>query len=231
MSYLTISQYQQKTGLALTGVNSVYLDYKLQNWSDQIDELTATSFRIPTLPSTKTVIAKSSNINFGAFHNAIISIKSSRSSSLQPLVENVGYAFKYPSFRTFIGDVEAVNPVIGIELYQTLLCSPLIIQIQGLEYWFSSLPNDLINVLYQLIDTTLNLDEKAYDSGMLPPQIMQKQLSGERDQTRSVNWNRDSKHLENQMSKLRAGVNHHDFGSVIHKYFRHSLNLTQSINL
>ena len=222
MSFLTIAQYRTLTGLPLVGVNDSYVNYKLDKLSKALIALTGQNW----LGITSRVHIKDGHtrVIFNQAHQEtglIISAKHRGDSAWQVLVKDTDYQIIYPNFIS-------ANPAIGIDMRCYKCVSECeLIKIEGLPYWQIGLPDDLMDILIDQLETLLKLDASAYTNGQIPINDIKR----ESDQTRTVEWFDNSTELNLLKTKMAKGVGFDDYWSIIEPYRLASINLYQRIRL
>jgi hypothetical protein len=239
MSYFTLANYQTVTGLTLAGVNSAYIDNKLNFWSSQINQLTGQSYNSGANISSVIKRFKKCHdwkMNIGGWQNTlanplVVSVRTVGSTTWQTLVENKDFTFVYPQFNTFVGYSQVANPIVSLNFScLSCRCKCEEIKLEGDKRWSNGLPDDLKNILIELTEILLKNDDNAYTSGQLPSKYLFQQVKSESDQTRSVSWQRDDKLQASNNQKLAQGVAYSEYQSVISKYLRYNFNLNASFN-
>lgn len=232
MSYLTLAQYQTITGLTLTGVNSIYVDFKLKEYSRQIEQLTGQNFG--TVPNPQVVIKKIKQcgdfrIQFGAWlQQPIIQTKRINQTSWQTLTPQTDFNWIYPSFETFVNGVRQSKPIVGID-FSCLSCRYCCeeVKIDGDNRWSNGIPDDLMAILLELTANLLANDPMAYTNGQLPLASLSNQVRSETDQTRSISWFRDDANQKLANQKLVNGVNHPSYTNLLMNYNYYNFNLNR----
>ena len=226
MSFLTIQSYRTLTGLPLVGVNDNYINYKLNQLSKSLVLLTGQNWDVQI---AKLHIKDSqTKVTFNQAHQEtglIISAKDRGDTAWKILIKDTDYQIIYPSFISS-------NPAVGIDMRcYKCICECESIKIEGLPFWQNSLPDDLLQILIDQLETLLKLDNNSYTNGQIPLSAMVNDIKRESDQTRLVDWVDNSVEINMLKAKLSNGVNHEDYWSFIEPYRLASMKLYQRARL
>jgi hypothetical protein len=234
MSYLSLTEFSNITGTSLVGVNLTYLNFLLEKWSTQINQLTNCDFS----NNDKNIEIEIKNYKCGnkilKFSPFIIiskvEIKKIGDSTWFDLIELVDYEYIYCSFDSYVANALIDKPIVGLDFScLSCLCECEKVKITGDNRFSTGLVNELKNILIDLVYDTLDTDEKAYISQVLPNSKLLKQVESETDQTRTIKWTRNQSVLL-QKERAEKSLNHLDFYSTVAKYYKETINITQTFN-
>lgn len=237
MQYLSILEYEALYGTILNP-NTLYINTKIQNWSRQIEELLGQSFGTTTRIKNLIIDVNTCGeylFKFKAFQptGIKVSVKLKGSDSWQLLTKGVDFDFIYPDFDTIVlNSAVILDPIVGVDFRcYRCNCECEEFKIEGLNFWNSTLPDDLKTILIDLLETLLKTDPNAYLDGLIPNNILVNDIESERDQTRSVSWFVDTDKIKILNKKLKDGVSFNDFFNIYKKYKLASLNLYKRFKL
>ena len=237
MAYLTIAQYRTQSGQSLTGLSDGYIDFQLAKWSRQITRLLNQDFTSTVNNQTLLVDVKNCGnfvFKLKAFleTDLIVKVKTKQNPIWTVLVKDINYQVIYPKFDTYVNDTLQTKPVTGLDFScYRCNCECEQFQIIGDHRWSNGLPDDLRDILYNLIETMLTIDSKAYTTGIIPIKLKLNDIQIDRDQTREVRWFLNENQIITAQDKMRLGINYPEYWEVLEKYIKASINLYQRIRI
>ncbi len=152
MSYITLSDFKLRAGLASDSTFDTYLTWILQSFSSSIDKITRTTFSYQTSKTSPKLFGYSNGITkrtIGAWQESglVVTYYSSVGDTGTVLTKDTDYILEYPNNQVN-WDSSNPLPVVSIRLFGYALTKVSYLVITGTFGYASSLPADLERALY-----------------------------------------------------------------------------------
>lgn len=234
--YLTIAQYATLTGKNITGINVIYADFLLKKWSGQIEEITKQYFFSPNLQILDKNFRYCGDykLEFSAFQkeNLIVSVRHKKSTQYTVLIPNTDFEYKFPDFNTVVNDVIINKPVVGLDFScYRCNCECEKVKIEGNNSWSLAIPDDIRNLLIDLLENELRVNNEIYTNLQIPANKAINEIVRDTDLTRTIQLRTDDKLLDLTRAKSALGVFHPAYLSVLAKYKLASINIYKRFSL
>jgi hypothetical protein len=228
MSFFTSLQYSSLTGQSLFGLNTVYLDFKLQQLDIQLQSLTLQNFGTTIVSQsqvTKVAQCGQKKWLFGGYmQKPIISYKERGNSTWIVMMEGSDFEFIYPDFTTNINNQAVQNPVVGVDFScLSCRCECQDLKVEGDKRWSNGLPDDLRLLYISAIENLIDNDPKSKNT-VAGSSCSEYTVKSESDHSTSVTYYINEDLIKQNQASLKNGFNDVLFTPIFSKYLRYNFN-------
>ncbi len=221
--YFNINDYLTSNGINLSNINQNYVNKKLLQWSNQINSMTSTIYYEDNNIVEDILdfsYCNQDRIYFRPYQRDDFEVFISND-SIKWIKINENLDYKILTFNKLItvNNQLIITPIIGLDfrcLSSNCRCDK--IKITGKKYFSSSLPDDLKNVLEDLLNNLLITDSNCYTNNLIPEFYQINNITSEKDLTNSINMYVDTTEIDRINSIKRNELNDTSFYSILSRY-------------